>query len=162
RGVELDSSLATLSEALIGDQLGTEIQKRAIVTVGNSLKRIPDERFDLVLANPPYGRISLDEASKRRWKEVCHPGHINKYALFTEICFRLVKPKGLVGLVLPSSFVAGPLYDRLRAFLRQRAEILLLGAAAYRKDVFIDVDQDISVVLARAGVAHRASMPVVF
>jgi adenine-specific DNA-methyltransferase len=162
RGIELDSGLAMLSETLIADQLGTEIRKRAIVTVGNSLKRIPDERFDLVLANPPYGRISLNETSKRRWEDICHPGHINKYALFAELCFRLVKPKGLIGLVLPSSFVAGPLYDKLRAFLRQRAEILLLGGVPYRNDVFIDVVQDISVVIARTGMAHRASRPVVF
>ena len=161
-GVELDSGLATLSETLVGDQLGTEIRKRAIVTVGNSLNRIPNKRFDLVLANPPYGRISLDETSKGQWADVCHPGHINKYALFTELCFRLVKPNGLVGLVLPSSFVAGPLYGKLRAFLRQRAEILVLGAVPYRNDVFIDVDQDITVVILRAGKPHRVTAPVVF
>ena len=75
---------------------------------------------------------------------------------------RLVKPNGLVGLVLPSSFVAGPLYDKLRAFLRQRAEILVLGAVPYRNDVFIDVDQDITVVILRAGKSHRAIAPVAF
>ncbi|HEY2445657.1 MAG TPA: N-6 DNA methylase, partial [Rhizomicrobium sp.] len=90
-GIELDSGLATLSETLIGDQLGTEIKKRAIVAVGNSLRRIPDKKFDLVLANPPYGRIFLGGTSKSQWKDVCHPGHINKYALFTKLCFRLVK-----------------------------------------------------------------------
>lgn len=161
-GVELDSGLAALSEILIGDQLGTKVERRAIVTVGNSLKRLPSAQFDLVLANPPYGRVSQNETAKRHWENVCHPGHINKYALFTELCIRLTKPQGLVGLVLPSSFVAGPLYDKLRAFLRQRAEILVLGAVPRRDEAFIDVDQDVSVVLARAGEAHRATTPVVF
>ena len=161
-GVELDPGLATLSETLIGDQLDTEIKKCAIVTVGNSLKLIPNKRFDLVLANPPYGRISLDKTSKRRWEDVCHPGHINKYALFTELCLRLVKPGGLVGLVLSSSFVAGPLYDKLRAFLRQRSKILVLGSVPYRNDMFIDVKQDITVAILRAGEPHRATAPVVF
>jgi adenine-specific DNA-methyltransferase len=161
-GVELDRGLAVLSETLIGDQLGTVIKKGAIVTVGNSLNRRSKMRFDLVLANPPYGRIALDATSKRQWKDVCHPGHINKYALFAKLCFELVKPNGLVGLVLPSSFVAGPLYDKLRAFLRQHGEILVLGSVAYRNDVFIDVDQDISVVILRAGQAHRVTTPVVF
>jgi adenine-specific DNA-methyltransferase len=161
-GVELDSGLASLSEALIGDQLGIEIAEHAIVTVGNSLERIPNKRFDLVLTNPPYGRISLDDTTKGQWEEVCHPGHINKYALFTALCLRLVKRNGLVGLILPSSFVSGPLYNKLRAFLRQRAEILVLGSVAYRNDVFIDVDQDISVVLLRAGFPHRAAAPVIF
>ena len=70
RGVELDSGLAMLSETLIGDQLGTEVKKHAIVHVGNSLKRTLNKRFDLVLANPPYGRISLDVAFLRQRAEI--------------------------------------------------------------------------------------------
>jgi adenine-specific DNA-methyltransferase len=58
--------------------------------------------------------------------------------------------------------MAGPLYDRLRKFLRQQGEILTLGSVANRKDVFVDVCQDVSVLIARVGKAHQAERAVTF
>lgn len=162
RGIEIDSGLARLSEALIGNRIGAVIDNGSIVKVGNSLSLRTTETFDLVLANPPYGRVSLAEYPEKRWLEVCHPGHINKYALFTQLCFRLAKPGGLVGLVLPSSFIAGPLYDRLRSFLRANGEILTIGSIADRQDVFADVAQDVSIIVARAGSVHKFESAVAF
>jgi adenine-specific DNA-methyltransferase len=161
-GIEIDSGLARLSETLIANRIGVTLENGSIVTVGNSLTMRTPDRFDLVLANPPYGRISRTDIHRRTWDEVCHPGHINKYALFTELCFRLAKPGGLVGLVLPSSFIAGPLYDRLRTFIRNQGEILDLGSVVDRQDVFVDVAQDVSVIIARAGTRHRIDANVAF
>jgi adenine-specific DNA-methyltransferase len=161
-GFEIDSGLARLSEALIGNRIGSVIENGSIVKVRNSLSLRTPDKFDLVLANPPYGRITGAECPEKRWLEVCHPGHINKYALFTELCFRLAKPGGLIGLVLPSSFIAGPLYDRLRTFLRTHGEILAVGSVADREDVFVDVAQDVSVIVARAGNPHKATTTVAF
>lgn len=161
-GIEIDSGLARLSEALIGNRIGAVIDNGSIVKVANSLSLRKLDTYDLVLANPPYGRVSLAEYPDEKWLEVCHPGHINKYALFTQLCFRLAKPGGLVGLVLPSSFIAGPLYDRLRSFLRAHGEILTVGAVIDRQDVFADVAQDVSVIIARAGAAHKFTCTVAF
>jgi adenine-specific DNA-methyltransferase len=97
-----------------------------------------------------------------RWRQVCHPGHINKYALFTELCFRLAAKDGLVVLVLPSSFVAGPLYGRLRSFVRSKGEVLALSSVTKRDDVFVDVAQDVSILLVRSGKAHDRSKLVAF
>jgi adenine-specific DNA-methyltransferase len=161
-GIEIDSGLARLSEALIANRIAVGIENGAIVAVGNSLTMRTPDRFDLVLANPPYGRVSRDDVPERQALLVCHPGHINKYALFTELCFRLAKPGGLVGLVLPSSFIAGPLYNRLRTFIRNRGEILDIGSVVDREDVFVDVAQDVSVIVARAGTPHRVTANVAF
>ena len=161
-GMEIDRGLARLSEILIGKRLGTEIPPGTIVAAIDSLKADLNCRYDVVVANPPYGRVSLKSLGKQKWREVCHPGHINKYALFTELCFRLTKPGGLTALVLPSSFIGGPLYDRLRNFIRQHAEVLMLGSVFGRDDVFVDVTQDISILIARRGKAHNPSQPVVF
>ncbi|MBN8544253.1 MAG: N-6 DNA methylase [Alphaproteobacteria bacterium] len=162
QGIEIDVGLARLSETLISDRIGGSIESGAVVSVGNSLTRRTLGSFDLVLANPPYGRLSQNEISGKAWKKVCHPGHINKYALFTELCFRLVKPGGLVGLVLPSSFIAGPLYNLLRSYMREQGEILIVGSVLDRQNVFAEVDQDISVIIARAGVSHAPDANVVF
>lgn len=161
-GIEIDSGLARLSEALIGNRIGAIIDNGSIVKIGNSLSLRDLGTYDLVLANPPYGRVSLSDYPEKKWQEVCNSGHINKYALFAQLSFKLAKPGGIVALVLPSSFIAGPLYDRLRSFLRANGEILAVGLVADRKDVFADVAQDVSVVIARAGTAHKFETPVAF
>jgi adenine-specific DNA-methyltransferase len=96
------------------------------------------------------------------WRKVAHSGHVNKYALFAELCFRHTKPGGIIALVIPSSFRAGPLYDRMRAFIRSQAEVLAVGSIPGRDGVFIDVAQDISVLIARKGKSHDAAAAVRF
>lgn len=162
RGFEIDGGLARLSEALIADRIDKDVARGSVVSVRNSLKAREKKKYDLVIANPPFGRISLSELPRSQWESVCHSGHINKYAVFADLCVRLTTPGGLIGLVLPSSFMAGPLYDRLRTFLRQRGEILTLGSVVNRKDVFVDVCQDVSVLVARIGKAHQSESPVTF
>jgi adenine-specific DNA-methyltransferase len=153
-GMEIDSGLARLSESLIGHRLGKSVAQGSIVTCRDSLSLRECDQYDLVVANPPYGRLFLSSIIGNRWKPVCHPGHLNKYGLFTELSFRLVKPGGLVALVLPASFIGGPLYDKLRTFIRRKGQVSLLGMVDSRQDVFVDVAQDVAVVIARAGEAH--------
>ncbi|MBO9654447.1 MAG: N-6 DNA methylase [Agrobacterium tumefaciens] len=160
-GVEIDHCLAEMSESLIAEQLGG-LRKRQIVTTGDSLRTEFPASYDLVIANPPYGRITPKDLTDDHWMKVAHSGHINKYAVFTELCFRVAKPGGLVALVMPSSFRGGPLYDRMRSFIAGQGQILALGTVTNREDVFADVTQDISVLLVRKGSAHRSSAPVRF
>jgi adenine-specific DNA-methyltransferase len=162
RGFEIDAGLAKLSEALIADQIDTIVSAGSIVSVRNSLRTQAKTTYDLVVANPPFGRVPLAELPRAQWERVCYSGHINKYAVFADLCIRLARPGGLVGLVLPSSFMAGPLYDRLRVFLRQHAEILTLGSVMNRKDVFVDACQDVSVLVARVGTTHQTKRAVAF
>lgn len=163
RGMEIDRGLARLSEALIAARVGKPLQENgSLVVVKDALRAKFVGAYDLVIANPPYGRISPAELSTDKWRDVCHPGHLNKYALFAELCLRLSKPGGLLALVLPSSFVAGPLYGRLRSYIREKAEILTLISVATRSDVFVDVAQDVSIIVARTGMAHRANKTVSF
>jgi len=161
-GFEIDAALARLSETLVADRLGHSVGNGALVQVKDSLRARPRTQYDLVIANPPYGRISSADLIDERWRDVCQPGHINKYALFTELCFRLAKPRALIALVLPSSFVAGPFYGRLRAFIRSNGELLSLSNVAKRDDVFVDVAQDVSVLVVKAGRPHAVAKSVAF
>ena len=65
-------------------------------------------------------------------------------------------------LVIPSSFRAGPLYDRMREFVRSKGEILTIASIQDRNGVFVDVAQDISVLVARKGEPHSAGSKVRF
>jgi adenine-specific DNA-methyltransferase len=98
RGIEIDRGLARLSEALIAARIGRPVPQASLVSVNDALHARISNTYDLVIANPPYGRIFPLEVSTKTWEQVCHPGHLNKYALFAELCFRLAKPGGLVAL----------------------------------------------------------------
>jgi adenine-specific DNA-methyltransferase len=160
-GIEIDEGLAILSSRLIAERLGTALS-REVILAGDALRVTIPASYGLVIANPPYGRIATDDVRGREWRKVAHSGHINKYALFAELCFRHAKPGGIVALVIPSSFRAGPLYDRMRAFIRSQATVLAVGSIAGRDGVFIDVAQDISVLIARKGDLHDTLAPVRF
>lgn len=161
-GIEIDTGLARLSEQLIAKRTGKAVPKEAIVATGDSLRKRVAQKFDLVIANPPYGRIGQTELEPTKWENVCYAGHINKYALFAELSCDLAADGGLVALLLPSSFMAGPLYDRLRAYLRKSGQLLVIGSVPTRNDVFADVAQDVSVLVLRKGTAHKTETPVVF
>lgn len=160
-GIEIDTGLATLSSRLISERLGSALPRKVIIA-GDALRVTIPASYGMVIANPPYGRVGLDDVHGKAWRNVAHSGHINKYALFAELCFRHARPGGIVALVIPSSFLAGPLYDRMRSFIRSQAEVLAVGSIQGRDSVFIDVAQDISVLIARKGRAHDASASVRF
>ena len=160
-GIEIDKGLAALSSRLIAERLGSALPREVILT-GDALRVPIPASYGLVIANPPYGRIATENVRGKAWRQVAHSGHINKYALFAELCFRHAKPGGIVALVIPSSFRAGPLYDRMRAFIRSQATVLAVGSIAGRDGVFIDVAQDISVLIARKGNVHDTLAPVRF
>jgi len=160
-GIEIDPALARMSESLIEERLGG-FADRQMVHVGDALQAVPLASYDLVIANPPYGRLSISEVVGENWAKVAHSGHINKYALFAELCFRVAKPKGLVALVIPSSFRSGPLYEKMRSFVLSQGQILAVGSVSNRKDVFADVAQDVSVLVVRKGGSHKASAKVEF
>jgi adenine-specific DNA-methyltransferase len=157
KGIEIDPNLATLSRVLIADRLDVPEVPKNVVCVADALQLEMSQRFDLVLANPPYGRVPPEVLDGDRWNQVCHPGHINVYALFVDLCLRRAKPGARLGFVIPSSFIAGPLYCKLRASIRQRSDVKLVGQIECRKEFFLDVLQDVSLlVLERKSVRDRA------
>lgn len=149
RGVDIDAGLAQISRSLIADRLGTIGVSTIDIQVSNALRHPWKPEFDLVVANPPYGRITSAVLTDDHWKKVAHSGNINKYAVFVELCLRAAKPGGLIALVIPSSFRTGPLYTKLRGYLRAQAQVLCVGDVGARDEVFADVAQDVSVLLLR-------------
>ena len=161
RGIEIDAGLAEISRALIADQLGRPTPKKLIL-VTDALSVQARSSCDLVIANPPYGRVSPTDLPDKRWASVTYSGHINKYALFTDLSLRFARKGGLAALVIPSSIRAGPLYDRLRAYIRSQGEVLVIGTVGSRDGVFADVAQDVSVILIRKGIPHPSANLVSF
>jgi adenine-specific DNA-methyltransferase len=124
-----------------------------VVTVGDSLKHKPSnrDRFDLVIGNPPYGRVKLSSEDRQRFKRSLY-GHANLYGLFTDLALSHVSQGGVVAYVTPTSFLAGEYFKNLRAIIGKEACPLTADFVALRKGVFEDVLQETLLATYRRGV----------
>jgi len=155
-GVEIDTGLATLSQALMMDLLGAEIATSGVELEGlieraNTLTvDRPDPLYDAVIGNPPYGRILRPSRSLfERYHPVISDGYINLYALFVEQALQWVRPGGVICLIIPISFIGGPYFAALRQRILEKASVLRLDIIDKRSDVFLDVLYDLCVIVLR-------------
>lgn len=146
-GFEIDPFAAWLSQVTL-DAVFLPITRASsqrlpvVVTVCDSLRlAAPYERFDLVIGNPPYGRVRLDTSDRQRFKRSLF-GHANLYGLFTDIALRHVNSGGVIAYVTPTSFLAGEYFKNLRKLLGQEAPPTSIDFVAFRKGVFEDVLQE--------------------
>ncbi len=147
RGYEIDPFAAWLSQialdaVLLPVTLATDRQLPVVVTVCDSLhKNPPRDQFDLVIGNPPYGRVRLAPDDRAHFKRSLF-GHANLYGLFTDMALRHTCSGGVVAYVTPTSFLAGEYFKNLRALLGRDASPATLDFVSVRKGVFDDVLQE--------------------
>lgn len=151
-GFEIDPFGAWLSQvfaeaAMLPDCRAAGVRLPRLVSVCDTLSnRTADGRFDLVIGNPPYGKIRLSEAARATFKRSLF-GHGNLYGLFVDRALDLVQPGGLIAFVTPTSFLAGEYFKALRALLAVDAPPRTIDFVADRKGVFEDVLQETALVL---------------
>jgi adenine-specific DNA-methyltransferase len=95
----------------------------------------PTEPFDLVVANPPYFKISKDDPRAQAAMVVVH-GQPNIYALFMAATAALLRKGGEFLFITPRSFASGPYFRlfRERFFANVRpAAVHLFGS---RREAF--------------------------
>ncbi|MGO7425204.1 N-6 DNA methylase, partial [Rhizobium ruizarguesonis] len=154
-GIDVEPGLTELSHMLLSDLLGEELKAlgrplKQIIQRQNTLRSPADKLVDVVISNPPYGRIMRPSPrTLDRWKDVICEGHANLYALFIGAALERTKVGGLIGLIIPTSFLAGPYFRSLRNHIRSQATILSVDLIERRYDVFVDVIQDTCVVILR-------------
>lgn len=113
-----------------------------VVKVCDSLRRDPPrDKFDLVIGNPPYGRVKLSPEERARFKRGLY-GHSNLYGLFTDMALRHTKVGGVIAFVTPTSFLAGEYFKNLRALIAKEAPPTAIDFVAVRKGVFDEVLQE--------------------
>ncbi len=71
------------------------------------------EKFDLIVANPPYFKISKTDPRAKAANPVIH-GQPNIYALFMAIAASLLKEKGQLGFITPRSYASGLYFKKFR------------------------------------------------
>jgi len=165
QGFEVDPFGAWLSQvlldaALVGAYRASGRRLAPIVHICDSLDQVPKpgDLRDLVIGNPPYGRVTLSPHNRARYQRSLY-GHANLYGLFMDLSVRWARPGGVIALVTPTSFLSGEYFKRLRRLLATEAPPVGIDLIADRKDVFADVLQEtLLAAYRRDGQPHSASV----
>ena len=97
--------------------------------------------FDLVIGNPPYGRVT-PSLNRRAFYARSVYGHANLYGLFTDAALHWTKPGGVIAYVTPTSMLSGLYYKALRQLLAVEAPPLAINFVDQRDGVFADALQE--------------------
>ena len=160
RGLEVDPFAAWLSQvlldaALVDSCLAAGRLPDCVVTVCDALEAEPEDLgFDLVVGNPPYGRVKLSQDLREKYARSLF-GHANLYGVFTDLALRFAKSSGVVGYVTPTSFLAGAYFKALRRTLGREAWLVGIDLMTDRRGVFDDVLQETALTVYRLGDCQR-------
>lgn len=159
KGIEIDPFAAWMSLALVEAAvlpLCVAAKRRLpadMIIVGDALEPRNIGRFDLVIGNPPYGRITLSKPMRLCYERSLF-GHANLYGLFTDLALRLAKPTGVVAYLTPTSFLGGQYFKALRKLLAIETTPAAFDFVADREGVFDDVLQETLLTSYRMGKRH--------
>jgi adenine-specific DNA-methyltransferase len=141
RGFDIDPFGAWLAQVTLEMFLGQRVPQLVETRDSLDLTSSHADSFDLVIGNPPYGRISLSPDRRADFARSVY-GHANLYGLFTDAALRWVKKGGVVGYVTPTSMLSGLYYKALRRLLVEQAPPLAINFVHERGGVFTDVLQE--------------------
>ena len=156
KGFELDPFAAWMSQVFLEVTLcdlsdGAEMRLDSVVRACDSLEQtVSGEGVDLVVGNPPYGRVKLSTDSREKFRRSLF-GHANLYGLFTDLALRFARPGGVIAFVTPTSFLAGEYFKVLRGLLGREAPPVGIDFVAERRGVFADVLQETLLATYRKG-----------
>ena len=146
-GFEIDSFAAWMSQVFLDVTLAEHYVKagrrlKPLVQVCDTLEQtLGTRKFDLVIGNPPYGRITVSPELREKFGRSLY-GHANLYGVFSDLALRFAAPDGVIAYVTPTSFLSGQYFKALRALLGREAPPVSIDFVAKRKGVFADVLQE--------------------
>jgi len=91
--------------------------------------------FDIIISNPPYFKLPIDDKRAIAAKAVVN-GHPNIYAIFMAISARLLKENGELIFITPRSYASGSYFKLFREFFFKIIEIDNVHLFVSRKDTF--------------------------
>ena len=123
----------------------------SVIRVCDSLTQpVSSKRFDLIIGNPPYGRVRLSNRLREKYRRSLF-GHANMYGLFTDLALKWARKGGVVAYVTPTGFLAGEYFKALRSLLAKDAPPIAIDFITERRGVFDDVLQEALLATYRRG-----------
>lgn len=165
KGIEIDPFAAWMSSVLLESvlmPLCVKAKRRLpedTIIVGDALHHDKITGYDLVIGNPPYGRVTLDTQMRERYARSLF-GHANLYGLFTDLAVRMAKKEsGVVAFLTPTSFLGGQYFTALRTLLTNKTTPIAFDFVSDRDGVFDDVLQETMLTAFRSG-EHKVKAQV--
>jgi len=128
-----------ISENIISYMIDNGLNKGIEIIHADYLLWSTDEKFDVIIANPPYGIPSLsshyslkvDNKTKKQYKKLFETwyGKYNLYGAFIEKSVKLLKDNGELIFIVPATFMILDEFKKLRKFLSYngKTEIIYVG-----------------------------------
>ena len=91
--------------------------------------------FDIIISNPPYFKLSKDDARTKAANAVVN-GQPNIYSFFLAICSKLLRPNGELVFITPRSFTSGSYFKAFRTYFFDLIQLERIHLFVSRKDTF--------------------------
>lgn len=101
----------------------------------NSLIDDDRDRYDYIIGNPPYLKISKDALEAKAMSDVCH-GSPNLYFLFWAMGIYNLKPNHELVYIIPRSWTSGAYFKKFRSYMFSQCVITDVHLFESRDKVF--------------------------
>lgn len=93
------------------------------------------EPFDIIISNPPYFKLSINDKRTVVSKVVIN-GHPNIYAIFMALSAKMLKENGELIYITPRSYAAGSYFKQFRTYFFNLIDLQRVHLFVSRKDTF--------------------------
>lgn len=93
------------------------------------------EKFDIVISNPPYFKVPIDDKRAIVSKTIIS-GHPNIYAMFMALSAKMLREGGQIVLITPRSYAAGGYFKLFRQYFFNLITVEKVHLFVSRKETF--------------------------
>ena len=118
------------------ENLKTENKGLSIINA-DFLKYKEDDKYDLIIGNPPYYVMKKSEVDEDYYKYF--EGRPNIFIIFIIKSLKLLKTNGILSFILPLNFLNCLYYDKTRAYISKHFKIISITLC---NDKYIETQQE--------------------